>query len=117
MSVRKWTPVLGAAALLVSASASAWAGPPPVQQREDNQQTRIEQGERSGQLTPEEADRLHQQQDRIAQTEADMRARNGGRLTGADRERLQRRLNRASADIKELKHNDAHGPGTGGGGG
>lgn len=115
MTVRKWTPVLGAAALLVSASAPAWAAPPPVDARQDNQQTRIEQGERSGQLTPEEADRLHRQQDRIASDEASMRAEHGGHLTLADRERLQRRLNRASANIKELKHNDAHGPGAGGG--
>lgn len=112
MTVRKWTPVLGAAALLVSASAPAWAAT-PVQQREQSQQTRIEQGVRSGQLTPDEADRLQRQQASIQQAEADMRARHGGQLTLADRERLQQRLNHASAEIHELKHNDARGPGAG----
>jgi hypothetical protein len=54
-----------------------------VGQRRENQQDRIAQGIRSGQLRPGETARLEGQQQSI--NHAGMRQANGGSLTGADR--------------------------------
>lgn len=76
-----------------------------IHQRERVQQNRIEQGERSGQLSPREARRLQMLQARIHRAEARMRWRNGGRLNPAQRARLQNRLDRTNANIYRKKHN------------
>lgn len=77
-----------------------------VNQREIRQEQRIRQGERSGQLTPMEARRLHYLEMRLHRTEARMRWRNGGRLSPWQRQRLQRMADRDSAAIRRLKHNE-----------
>ena len=95
----------GALSLLVSGS--ALAGPiadPAIQQREQNQEKRIQQGVQSGQLTPKEAGRLETQQARIKQDEERMKA--DGKLTKAERKKLKREQNRASSTIDRKKHND-----------
>ena len=83
-----------------------YAGPtdaPRIQQREQNQENRIQQGIKSGQLTPREAGRLEAQQARIAQDEARMKA--DGALTRAERKKLHREQDRASRNIYRKKHN------------
>ena len=90
---------LGLAATAVSPAAAQ------IDQRHDNQQRRIEQGVRSGELNGHEARQLEHQQDRIDRTEARMRDRDGGHLTGYQRARLRQRENRASRAIYRHKHN------------
>jgi uncharacterized protein YdeI (BOF family) len=90
--------------LLISATAFAGTNDPGIQQREANQQQRIEQGVRSGQLTPRETGRLEAQQARIQQDEARMKA--DGNLTSRERAKLTREQNRASRNIYRKKHNN-----------
>ena len=74
--------------------------------RADNQQDRIGQGVRSGQLTPGEASRLEHQEGAIHREAHNMREENGGRLTAQDKTRLNRQQNRESRRIYRAKHND-----------
>jgi len=77
-----------------------------VGQRRENQQDRIAQGVKSGQLTAGETSRLERQQQSINHEDAAMRNADGGKLTGADKAALNRRQNRASGNIYAKKHND-----------
>jgi hypothetical protein len=79
---------------------------PGIQQREINQQNRINQGVQSGQLTPKETGKLDAQQARIQQREDRMAAKNGGNLTAKDKAKLTKQQNRASKNIYDKKHND-----------
>ena len=94
------------ACVFVAATAFAADNDPGIQQREINQQNRINQGIQSGQLTPGEAGRLEAQQTRIKQREERMSARDNGHLTARDKRILTREQNRASKNIYRKKHND-----------
>jgi hypothetical protein len=74
-----------------------------VNEREHNQQQRIRQGIRSGELTRVEAARLERQQARIRLDEARAR-RSGGEFTPRERARIQRELNHSSRNIYRQKH-------------
>jgi hypothetical protein len=76
-----------------------------IDAREANQQGRIEQGIKSGELTRGEANRLEHREQSIAAQEQRMRARDGGQLTAHDRTVLNNRLNRTSNAIYREKHN------------
>ena len=95
--------ILSAAALL------AFSVPPVlaqnIHQRKVNQQDRIANGVKSGQLTPRETAHLERQQKSINREEHNMRRANNGHLTAADRRQLNRRQNRASRNIYAKKHN------------
>ena len=97
--------ILGVAAALI-AGAALPAAAQGVDQREANQHARIEQGVRTGELTPGEAHRLHQREAKLHRVEGRMRARNGGYLTRHQRHRLQHMANHDSRAIARLKHND-----------
>jgi hypothetical protein len=86
------------------------AGAQTVDQREMNQQRRIEQGVRSGEITPKEFNRLEKREANIQRTEGRMKEENGGSLTPGERARLNRRLNRTSRAIYRDKHNDREVP-------
>ena len=73
-----------------------------VDRREAAQDARIRQGIASGQIDAREALRLERGQSHIQAVEA--RARVDGHLSGAERERLNRLQQRASADIQHQKH-------------
>ncbi len=73
--------------------------------RRENQQDRIAQGIKSGQLTAGETARLERQQQSINHEDASMRAANGGKLTNGDKQVLNHRLNNASKNIYRDKHN------------
>ena len=90
---------------VIAAGIAAPAFAQGVDQRQDNQERRIEQGERSGALTRGEANRLDRQQNRIDRAEDRDRAAHDGRLTRGERARLEARENRASAHIYRAKHN------------
>ncbi len=74
-----------------------------VDRRQQRQQDRIYQGQASGQLTPREARRLHNEQGRIRGAEGRMRA--DGNLSPQERARLNTMQNRSSQDINRLRHN------------
>ena len=76
-----------------------------VGQRQENQQDRIAQGVKSGQLTAGETAKLENNQRAInQQTRAD-RAANGGKLTGGEKAQINREQNRQSRQIYNKKHN------------
>jgi hypothetical protein len=75
---------------------------PRIDQREANQEKRIEQGVASGQLTPRETKRLELHEKRIASAEA--RAKSDGKVTGKERKHLLRMESEASKDIALEKH-------------
>src|SRR5436853_177211 len=71
-------------------------------QRDVNQQERIEQGLKSGQLTTREAARLEREEARVERDQA--RALRDGKLTPAEKARLAREQNKVSRDIYREKH-------------
>ena len=75
---------------------------PRIDQRQANQQKRIDQGVASGTLTPKEAAKMDKRQDKIAADEAAAKA--DGKVTAAERRKLKREENHASAAIKRQKH-------------
>ena len=83
------------------------ADPNTIQQRKENQQDRIAQGVKSGELTPRETANLENKEAAINhETRAD-RAANGGKLTPAEKTKVNRQQNRVSRDIYRDKHNAA----------
>jgi uncharacterized membrane protein YebE (DUF533 family) len=76
---------------------------PRIDQRQENQERRIEQGEASGALTNREANRLEHQQMRIEHQEAAAKA--DGVVTAGERARLTHQQNKASRNIARKKHN------------
>ncbi|HTZ18459.1 MAG TPA: hypothetical protein VMB78_08470 [Dissulfurispiraceae bacterium] len=94
------------ACALAAAPVFAANNDPVIDRREINQQNRIEQGVKSGELTRNEAGKLEAQQTSIPQREERMAARNSGNLTPADKAKLTRQQNRASKNIYRKKHND-----------
>jgi hypothetical protein len=91
--------------LFAAALPPGYAGPDAlrVDRRQEKQQQRIEQGIRSGRLTPKEAQRLEAQQEKIRRMED--KAKADGVLTRKERVRLNRRQNQASRNIYRKKHN------------
>jgi hypothetical protein len=79
-----------------------------IGQRKENQQDRIAQGVKSGQLTPGETAKLEKQQQGINRETAGMREANGGKLTAADKRAVNQQQNRASRNIYNKKHNGRH---------
>src|SRR5438132_9228170 len=76
-------------------------------QRDINQETRVEQGLKSGQLNTGEAARLERGEARIDRMES--KALNDGDLSPAETARIQRAQNHESGAINRLKHNDVTG--------
>jgi hypothetical protein len=98
---------LGVVALgLLSASAFAQTLQQD-QQRDVNQQQRIEQGLKSGELSTREAGKLEREQQHIDKMEAhDLR---NGSISPAEQARLNAAQNKASRDITAAKHNGVTG--------
>ncbi len=83
-----------------------------VGQRRENQQARIAQGIKSGQLTAGETAKLENQQKGINQQVKADRAANGGKLTGDEKAQVNHEQNAASRNIYNKKHNARTQPGT-----
>ncbi|MGH9700121.1 MAG: hypothetical protein ACRD5R_03810 [Candidatus Acidiferrales bacterium] len=79
-----------------------------VGQRRENQQDRIAQGIKSGQLTAGETAKAENQQQGINREDAGMRQANGGKLSKTDKRALNQQQNKASRNIYNKKHNAAH---------
>jgi hypothetical protein len=123
VSISKWT-ILPAAVLLLGTVAMAQdtstpatpstpsttstpAQPPSVAQRKENQQDRIANGVKSGQLTAGETANLETKEAAInGETKAD-RAANGGKLTSAEKAQVNQQQNQLSKQIYNDKHNAA----------
>jgi hypothetical protein len=76
-----------------------------VGQRERNQQERISQGVKSGQLTAGETAHLEGREAHINKEVHNERAANGGKLTPAERRQVNRQEDRTSRAIYRKKHN------------
>jgi len=76
-----------------------------VGQRQKNQQQRIAQGIKSGQLTAGETAKLENQQRGINQQVKADRSANGGKLTAGEKQQVNKEQNAASKNIYNKKHN------------
>jgi hypothetical protein len=79
-----------------------------IGQRKENQQDRIGQGIKSGQLTPGEAARLEGKEAKLNQETHQMREENGGKLTPQEHRQVNRQQNHLSRNIYRDKHNRKH---------
>jgi len=77
-----------------------------INARKENQQDRIAQGVKSGQLTAGETAHLERGEARINRQEAHMRAADNGHLTQADRTKINKEQNHMSRAIYRDKHNN-----------
>src|ERR1700759_5228304 len=84
------------------AMVSAQTHTPKINERERNQQRRINQGIKSGELNRREARRLEAQEGRIRADEKIDKA--DGKVTPKERRQLERELNRTSKHICNQKH-------------
>jgi hypothetical protein len=76
-----------------------------VNKREQNQQNRIGNGVKSGQLTPGETRRLEHGEQRLQNNEKKDMAKDNGHLTKQDQRHLNREANHMSKRIYKDKHN------------
>jgi hypothetical protein len=76
-----------------------------INQRKTDQQDRIANGIKSGQLTAGETSRLESQEAGINREERGMRAQDNGHLTKQDRQTLHAQQNQESRRIYRDKHN------------
>ena len=100
------TIIAGAVAGLFSLAATAQTTGSEVQ-RDLNQQQRIEQGLKSGSLNTREASKLEAGESRIDRMEAN--AEKDGKLSPAEKARIQRAQNQESREINKLESNSAKG--------
>lgn len=89
------------------ASANGQVNGQTIQQRAENQQDRIANGVKSGELTSGEASNLETKEGKINQEDRDMRKADDGHLTDADKAKLTEQQNQLSKQIDEDKHNAA----------
>ena len=85
-------------------SVTAQTATPRATKRQVKQQARINQGVKSGELTPGETRRLERQQVKIQHDKKV--AKSDGTVTPAERAKIAREQNRASKRIYRMKHND-----------
>jgi hypothetical protein len=100
------TVIAAAVAGLFSISAGAQTAGSEVQ-RDLNQQQRIEQGLKSGSLNTREASKLQAGESRIDRMEGN--AMKDGKLSPAEKARIQRAQNQESRQINRLESNSARG--------
>jgi len=120
LQIACWSAALAAfmlPALAQSAPPTAVPAPTPpipkpatIPQRQENQQDRIAQGVKSGQLTAGETANLETKEAAINHEVRADRNANGGKLTPAERAQVNRQLNHTSNQIYRDKHNPAHQP-------
>jgi hypothetical protein len=98
--------IVAVATVLVLSTALAPAG--VVHRRQKRQHARIQQGIRSGEVTPEEAARLKAEEQKV---QADReKAAADGKVTRKERRAIRQEQNRASRDIFRKKHNRQYNP-------
>jgi hypothetical protein len=102
-----FTHLAGAVLVLMSAAAVAQTNTAETVQRDVNQQTRIEQGLQSGTLNTREAALLEKDQAKVDRLQA--KSLKDGKLTAAERAKLDAAQDKSSHDIYTAKHNDVNG--------
>src|SRR5712691_8094476 len=78
---------------------------PIIEQRKENQQDRIADGVKSGELTAGETANLEKKEAAINKETRTDRAANGGKLTGAEKAQINHQQNQVSKQIYADKHN------------
>src|SRR3984893_16608517 len=78
-----------------------------IQDRKENQQDRIANVVKSGELTAGETANLEKKESSLNQEERDMRKLDNGKLTSADKTTLNQQQNQLSKQIYQDKHNSA----------
>jgi gas vesicle protein len=99
--------ILGGALLAGTATMSFAQDAPKegkIQQRKENQQKRVAQGVKSGQLTPHETARIENNESKINKEVRQDRKANGGNLTNKEKAQVNRQQNRVSKEIYNQKH-------------
>lgn len=95
------------ASLFAAIAVSAYAQPTPViDQRQANQEARIQQGVASGELTPREANRLEAGQQHVQNLEN--KAKADGVVTPAEKARITHAQDVQSRRIAKQKHDRQH---------
>lgn len=97
--------LFAAPALTIAQTPAPAAPKPALVQRQFNQQRRIANGVRNGQLNMRKTARLERQQRSIHRQMHAMRVRHNGRLTPRNRRILNHRMNVASRRIYRAKRN------------
>ncbi len=105
MLAQESTPANDATPAAPAATNNAQSEKPTINQRKRNQQRRIRQGVKSGELTKGETRRLEKQERAMNQEERDMRKMDNGHLTQQDRKTLNQQQNQMSKKIYRDKHN------------
>lgn len=100
--------VLSFLIVLLVASVSWAQSTPVIDQRQQNQRARINQGVVSGEVNRAEAARLRAEQRHIRRTER--RAKADGNVTAKERAKIQRKQNKVSRDIRRQKHDGQQRP-------
>ncbi len=77
-----------------------------IQRRDQNEQNRIEKGEKKGQLTPKESQRLEDQQKVIDQERSQAGA--DGKMTKREKKDIKHDQKRLNQDIEQKRHNKKH---------
>jgi hypothetical protein len=111
-STIKITFLSAALAILALPVVAQTANPAPVtgesiQDRKENQQDRIANGVKSGELTAGETANLEKKESNLNHEEKDMRSLDNGKLTAADKTTLNQQQNKLSNQIYQDKHNSA----------
>ena len=101
MKTMKFITIAAFAALSVPAFAQT-TSTPRIDQRQQNQQQRIDQGVKSGQLTQKEAARLEKGQARVQKMEN--KAMADGKMTKKERARIEKAQDKQSRRIAREKH-------------
>jgi CRISPR/Cas system-associated endoribonuclease Cas2 len=94
------------AALLAAAvlpAAAQTPSTPRVDQRQANQEARIQQGVKSGELTPKETAKLEKGQDKVQKMEN--KAVADGKVTPKEQAKLEKAQNKQSKKIAKKKNN------------
>jgi tellurite resistance protein len=104
MKVTTLAALLAAVALPVAAQTNT----PGVDQRQANQEARIQQGVKSGQLTPKEAAKLEKGQAKVQVAED--KAKADGKVTPKERAKLAKMQNKQGKKIYKQKHDEQKAP-------
>jgi uncharacterized protein YdeI (BOF family) len=99
----QWFVMAAMVAVIIPAAGLAQGRRNGINERQRNQQQRIRQGVRSGELTGVEAARIQRRESQIKLNEARAR-QSGGEFTPQERARIQGQLDRSSQAIYQQKH-------------
>ncbi|HEX4029005.1 MAG TPA: hypothetical protein VHX20_01510 [Terracidiphilus sp.] len=97
--------MLAAPALIMAQTPTPGKNDHNINQRKGDQQQRIGQGVRSGQLTAGETSHIERQERGVNREERGMRAQDNGHLTKQDRKTIHHQQNQESRRIYRDKHN------------